>query len=86
MHLQTQYFLSSVSVLALLRFGANAIPTIEKRRSTVADEAGRQCGDVHTERAEPNVKGHMPNVFLVFVWNASVCFVLTLNNKTLFLR
>ena len=57
-----------------------------------ADEAGQpadastQCGDVHTERAEPNVKGHMPNVFLVFVWNASVCFVLTLNNKTLFLR
>ena len=77
-----------MSVLALLRFGANAIPTIEKRRSTVAaDEAGqpRYCR-VHTERAEPNVKGHMPNVFLVFVWNASVCFVLTLNNKTLFLR
>ena len=67
-----------MSVLALLRFGANAIPTIEKRRSTVAG------GDVHTERAEPNVKGHMPNVLLVFVWNASACFVL--NNKTLFLR
>ena len=61
-----------MSVLALLRFGANAISTIEKRRSTVADEAGqpRYCR-VHTERAEPNVKGHMPNVFLVFVWNAS---------------
>ena len=31
--------LSSVPAVALLRFGANAIPTIEKRRSTVADEA-----------------------------------------------
>ena len=69
---------SSVPALAFLRQGANAIPTIEKRRSTVAG------GDVHTERAEPNVKGHMPNVLLVFVWNASACFVL--NNKTLFLR
>ena len=77
--------------LALLRFGANAIPTIHREERVEAVHrcplrTKPECGDVCTERAEPNVKGHMPNVFLVFVWNASVCFVLTLNNKTLFLR
>ena len=78
-----------MSALALLRFtdcSANAIPTIEKRVALHRCGRSRAAGDVHTERAEPNVKGHMLNVFLVFVWNASVCFVLTLNNKTLFLR
>ena len=33
--------LSSVDALERLRFSEKAMPTIEKRRSTVADEAGQ---------------------------------------------
>ena len=34
-------FYSRVVALALLRLAAKAIPTLEKRRSTVADDAGQ---------------------------------------------